>query len=352
MALQIPERPPRIVCSGDGHGMRIAKPIAGASQWYELAQATGWLIGKGNTLMSGTPIEDAAQSLSITQGATGLTVTYFVAPKSTTKSYVWFVTLIAEGTSDGSGGTASGEFQNLSATKLGSWALGPEHVGTGKAFRVLHHASGTPTFDAMSLKILNYSTSQKKVRVAGISLVELPRRTITSNPSVDSCRSKQPIFEESDLNQTAIDGVVRALPTARESARRPSLLHWWSPTAHNNATSSFVLVSDGLIRPRNTDGSTTRSLAFRAFVRATGGDGELRVRTGLLGSFPTATTTVTVSNSGYDYVSGTIDAPTEDPENLLNAGLRNDDRCIVDVFVRKTTGTSIDIKGFHLYEPI
>ncbi len=358
MTGKVPIVPPRIVAPhGSKSSLRIAAPIYGDGQHYDMARAVNSMLGVGRQLVSATPMEDAAGDFAIAPGAGGRTQTFWIHPNAAAKSYCWLLTLKLAGSRSLSGWTpgdptvypsAYGEFQTVGSVKLGEWSLGGPTGQIGN-FRILHHAAGSPTDDQWSLKIINYTGSPNSVFLAGCSLIELPRGEISTIADAETCRTGMPIFEATD-HLSSLDGIVRTLPQAQETTRRASMIDFWAPTPINITSGSFQTVSLWVIRPRCLFGNVNRTLHWTAYCRATGGNGELQIATGEDGGDGTDTQTATVTNSAYDYVSGTVGARTEDPSNLGNGGLRDDILEVIALAARKTTGTSIDVQSFKVWE--
>jgi hypothetical protein len=344
---KVPLKPPTIRTHGTQSRLRIANPIYGRSQWYEHAQAVNGLIGRGNTIATGSPIEDATTSYAIAPGSSKQ-LTHWISPHSQVKSYLWLITLKARGN-----GTAFGVIEDDSSTHLASWICGAGDQARGVTIRVQQSAGATPADGELTIHVHNDGASLDPVFVASHTVIELPRYRLTTAPDENTCETREPIFEADD-NLAGVDGVTRLVPTARAVSRRAGMVSVWLPDPLQITSGSFVPCMQGFVRPRCLYGETTRTLSWRARVRATGGDGELFVQTGISGGATTDTssTATVVSNLVFGYHSGSITARTEEVANLAaGGGWRDDLRELITLNVRKTTGTVVEVQGFWVWEP-
>lgn len=338
-------KPPTIRTHGAQSRLRIANPLYGRTQWYEHAQAVNWLIGRGNTIVNGVPLEDAAGDYSVFPGGNVL-LEHWISPHSQVKSYLWLVTLKAR-----ANGTAFGTIEDDASNQLGTWVCGAGDQARGVCLRIQQSAEPTPIDNALFLKVLSDANSLSPTFIASHAVIELPRYRLDTAPDEETCASNAPIFEADD-HLSAVDGVTRLVPTARAVARRASMVSLSLPQGINVTAGSFDLVASGLVRPRCLYGETTRALSWKALVRGNGGDGEFKVSAISEGAVVTDTETVTIpSGSEYNTIGGSIDARTEDPSNLAAGGWRDDEREVVQCEARKTTGTSVDVAGFWVWEP-
>ncbi len=355
MTGRVPIIPPRIVAShGSKSSLRIAAPIYGDGQHYDMALAVNKMLGYGRQLVNATPMEDVNGVLAIAPAASR-DVTYWIHPNAYVKSYCWLVSLKLLGPRSFAGLTAGvthypsayGEFQTDAAVKLGEWSLGGA-TGQQGSFEILHHA-GAITDGDWTLRVVNNTGSPNSVFISGLTLMELPRGVIDEIPDAETCRTGAPIFEATD-HLSALDSIVRFLPQAKETTRRAALVDFWAPGGVHITSATPATINRWVLRPRNVFGTTTRTLQWRAFAKATGGNGKLTILTEEDGGSATDTQTAVVSSSSYAYVSGTIGARTEDPSNLAAGGLRDDILEAIELQGEKDAATSIDVQGFKVWE--
>lgn len=344
---KVPLKPPSIRTHGLQSRLRIANPLYGRTQWYEHAQAVNYLIGRGNTIVTGSPIEDASDDYAIAPGASKQ-LTHWISPHSQALSYLWLITLKARGN-----GTAFGVIENDDDEHLASWVCGAGDAARGVCIRVQHHVSGTPSDGELTIHVGNDGASLDPVFVASHTVIELPRYRLDTAPDERTCEGHEPILEADD-NLSGVDGVTRLVPTARAVSRRAGMVSVWLPDPMQITASSFVACVQGVVRPRCLYGETTRVLSWRALVKSTGGNGELFVQTGESGGSVTDTSsTATITPLGvFGYVAGIITARAEDVSNLdAGGGWRDDLREGVTLNVRKTTGSLVEVQGFWVWEP-
>lgn len=356
--------PPKLVTSGTGQSIRAAAPVVGGSQWQPMALAQNWLFGRGNTLITAGAFHNANGDYEIDPGDT-LETSHYVAENATATTFLWMVTLSLNET----GTSASGTFLNFSGDEIGQWSIGAENpTGWCKPFEIVHQGGDLQgTFNTAgryaTLKVVNDAGSQGSVFLANLKLIELPRTQISTITDQRTLQSGEPIFDDGVTDSvTSLWGTQKLFIDALSASRRACLYSFVAPVGvpYSTTTATFDNVTGNPInvfyvrpfQPRSLRGETTTTLEWIAAVKGTGGAGELRIRTGSAGAPGiTDSVTVTIASGGPTLMNGTIDARTEDVNNLDGYGWRSDFAEYLEINLRVTTATSVQCYGFWLREP-
>lgn len=354
--------PPKLVTSGAGQSIRAAASISGATHWQPMAIAQNYLFGRGNMLVSAGGHRNQAFAYEIAPGSSSA-FTHYIAENVTTNTFLWLVALQLKESVP----SAFGTFLDFDDNVIGTWAIGSETpAGQCRCFRIVHQDGDLQgTFGAadrsITLRVASDGDSVGNAFVANMKLVEMPRTSIDTITDQRTLQSGEPIFDDGESpSVTSLWGVQSHFIEALSASRRACLLSFVAPEgapftttdgSFNNTTGNplnvfYVTPSQS----RSLRGETTTTLEWVALVEGTGGAGELRLQTGSAILGVTDTVTVTIASGGPTLMNGTIDARTEDVENLDLYGWRGDYAEYIEINLRKTTGTSVQLYGFWLRE--
>jgi hypothetical protein len=346
--------PPRLSAADEFNRIRNAMPVYGNEQWLEHARMVSWLLGRGSTLVQAPGSADGIDVSS------SQSYRYWVHPHEQNHVRVW---LVGIATAD----TLSDElFGNIiiswggSASASVEWRLRPgtkvRHPTVFEVWETIDPPSSTARQATVTVDHDAASPGIGTPYVTAISCYEIPRVALDNYSSVivpddRTLQSGRLIYQDVG-DSKSLHTVATAMTWALTHARRACLFSFYTPVSPVITSTSFVdeILADAVsVMPRHKhNGETTRDLTCSVYASVSGaGEGEVRFST----TTPTGSLTLTVDDTVAGWYHGTLALNTEDPSRLsIDGGLRGGVRNAITVEARRTTASSITVKGICINE--
>lgn len=358
MSGSVPKRAPIMTPHGASARVRAALPVGGASQWYQLARMTNFLLGHGSKLVNLGPDMSADATTAITAG-NSREYRFWIWPHEQNNHRQWLLS-IAMNTAGQALGIVETNENSAGYEEIGAWSI-PRGTNNRQTmpFRFPQIVTPSATPCEVAIRISNDAASTSSIFVGGIVCVETPRATLAADsitgvivPDDGSVLTKRAIYQDA-ANEFSIDATYRGVVSALTQARRASIFNWATPNTVSSTATTFTGASNifnipvALLARKKFSAATTGTVAFKALTRGDGGAGEFRI-TMTSGDVQTV---AIPSNASLQWIEGTLTVDCDDMSTLdSSGGYQGDTADIATIEFRRTTATTVYIGSINIGE--